>query len=319
MELKVWFEGKTLKETLKFYWILSLYCLKIDNKKSVEWGRPPPARLWKIPYFFFLFLRPSLTHLIFVFFRNMSAASVITDDYKQKTIQTLREERKKILKISINKLQRIQDPETVLCRSVLINNTLTSIKEEHKQSQMRVKLKRQKKSYCDELEPKRICLGDRDRNNGSDADSEEGDFSMDDVRSDTTRPLALCTFNKRILCDNTAMSNNTHVWCEEELEQVGSEEIEDRDVINNFSIDFSISALSYKHSANRCSHISENSNTITSTEDYSGTHAQYVDSFPANSMIHNRNISLKSWQHQKSQKSWIIKFTVCTQCTLCIK
>ena len=42
MELKVWFEGKTLKETPKFYWILSLYCLKIDNKKNVERGRPPP-------------------------------------------------------------------------------------------------------------------------------------------------------------------------------------------------------------------------------------------------------------------------------------
>ena len=36
MELKVWFEGKTLKETLKFYCKLSLYCQKIDNKKSVE-------------------------------------------------------------------------------------------------------------------------------------------------------------------------------------------------------------------------------------------------------------------------------------------
>ena len=28
--------------------------LEIINKKSVEWGRPPP-RLWKIPYFFFFF------------------------------------------------------------------------------------------------------------------------------------------------------------------------------------------------------------------------------------------------------------------------
>ena len=235
---------------------------------------------------------------MFVFFRNMSAASVITDDYKQKIIQKLREERKKILKISINKLQRIQDPETVLCRSVLINNTLTYAKE-HKHFQMRVKLKRQKKSYCDELEPKRICLGDRDRNIGSDADNEEGDFSMDDVRSDTTRPLALCTFNERILSNNTEMSNNTHVWCEEELEQVGSEEIEDVDVISNPLIDFSISAISYKHSADRCSHTLENSNAITSTQmsetdDYPGTHAQYVDSFPTNSMIHYRSISLKS-------------------------
>ena len=56
MELKVWFEGKTLKETPKFYWILSLYCLKIDNKKSVEWGRPPPPGYGKFHTFiFFIF------------------------------------------------------------------------------------------------------------------------------------------------------------------------------------------------------------------------------------------------------------------------
>ena len=55
MELKVWFEGKTLKETPKFYWELSLYCLKIDNKKSVEWGRPPPPGYGKFHTFFFIF------------------------------------------------------------------------------------------------------------------------------------------------------------------------------------------------------------------------------------------------------------------------
>ena len=56
MELKVWFEGKTLKETPKFYWELSLYCLKIDNKKSVEWGRPPPPGYGKFhTFYFFIF------------------------------------------------------------------------------------------------------------------------------------------------------------------------------------------------------------------------------------------------------------------------
>ena len=55
MELKVWFEGKTLKETPKFYWELSLYCLKIDNKKSVEWGRPPPPGYGKFHTFYFFY------------------------------------------------------------------------------------------------------------------------------------------------------------------------------------------------------------------------------------------------------------------------
>lgn len=226
----------------------------------------------------------------------MSNASGSIDDDRQTKRQRLREERKRILKICINKLQRIQDPESVLCRSVLINNTLRSIQEEHKQSQRRVRLKRQKESYCDDMETKRMRLGDLDRSVECDADDEEGDIKTDDIRSDVTRPL--CTFDEVILCDNTETANDIHVWCEEELEQTESEEIEDNNDISNSSFDFSISALSYKQSSDRYSHPLENNNEITSTrisetEDYSGTRAQYVDSFP-NSMVHSSSISLKS-------------------------
>lgn len=35
----------------------------------------------------------------------------------------LKEERRKVLKISVNKLKKIEDPESSLRRSVLINNT----------------------------------------------------------------------------------------------------------------------------------------------------------------------------------------------------
>ena len=52
------------------------------------------------------------------------------------------EERKRVLKICVSKLQTIQDPEAFLCRSVLINNTLRQIQEEHRQSQRRARLKR---------------------------------------------------------------------------------------------------------------------------------------------------------------------------------
>ena len=38
-----------------------------------------------------------------------------------------REERKKVLKLSVRKLRAIEDPETSLCRSVLINNTMKRI------------------------------------------------------------------------------------------------------------------------------------------------------------------------------------------------
>jgi len=52
------------------------------------------------------------------------------------------EERKKVLKICVSKLQTIHDPEAFLCRSVLINNTLRQIQEEHRQGQRRARLKR---------------------------------------------------------------------------------------------------------------------------------------------------------------------------------
>ena len=64
MELKVWIEGKTLKNTFKFDWKLSFYRQKIDKKKC-EMGENPPARLWKIPY---LFLFYSLKSKYFFFF-----------------------------------------------------------------------------------------------------------------------------------------------------------------------------------------------------------------------------------------------------------
>ena len=41
-----------------------------------------------------------------------------------------KEERKKVLKMSVRKLKQIEDPETFLCRSVLINNTMKRIQAE---------------------------------------------------------------------------------------------------------------------------------------------------------------------------------------------
>lgn len=50
--------------------------------------------------------------------------SMISAKYRQK------EERRKVLKISINKLKKIEDPEASLCRSVLINNTVKRLQKE---------------------------------------------------------------------------------------------------------------------------------------------------------------------------------------------
>lgn len=53
--------------------------------------------------------------------------SMISAKYRQK------EERRKVLKISVNKLRRIEDPEAWLCRSVLINNTMKRLQKEAKE------------------------------------------------------------------------------------------------------------------------------------------------------------------------------------------
>lgn len=52
--------------------------------------------------------------------------SMISAKYRQK------EERRKVLKISVNKLRKIEDPEASLCRSVLINNTMKRLQKEAK-------------------------------------------------------------------------------------------------------------------------------------------------------------------------------------------
>lgn len=56
--------------------------------------------------------------------------SMISAKYRQK------EERRKVLKISINKLKKIEDPEASLCRSVLINNTMKRLQKEAKEEKL---------------------------------------------------------------------------------------------------------------------------------------------------------------------------------------
>ncbi|CAG9762936.1 unnamed protein product [Ceutorhynchus assimilis] len=63
--------------------------------------------------------------------------SMISPKYK------LKEERRKVLKISLNKLKKIDDPESNLCRSVLINNTMKRLQQETRDE----KLQKQQLSY----------------------------------------------------------------------------------------------------------------------------------------------------------------------------
>ena len=56
----------------------------------------------------------------------------------------LKEERRKVLKISINKLKKIEDPESSLRRSVLINNTMKRLQKEAREEKLQ---KQQLHSY----------------------------------------------------------------------------------------------------------------------------------------------------------------------------
>jgi len=61
-------------------------------------------------------------------FRNRP--TMISAKYRQK------EERRKVLKISINKLKKIEDPESSLRRSVLINNTMRKLQRESREEKL---------------------------------------------------------------------------------------------------------------------------------------------------------------------------------------
>ncbi|KAJ8968761.1 hypothetical protein NQ317_012718 [Molorchus minor] len=83
--------------------------------------------------------------------------TMISAKYRQK------EERRKVLKISINKLKKIEDPESSLCRSVLINNTMKRLQQETRDEKIQkqqlnynenyLSLKDEKNANFDDLQP----------------------------------------------------------------------------------------------------------------------------------------------------------------------
>jgi hypothetical protein len=64
------------------------------------------------------------------FNNNKGRPSMISAKYR------LKEERRKVLKISISKLKRIEDPESSLRRSVLINNTMKRLQREAREEKL---------------------------------------------------------------------------------------------------------------------------------------------------------------------------------------
>ena len=85
-----------------------------------------------------------------------SGALVMNNSRIQNKRQKIREERKRVARICVSKLQNIHDPESYLCKSVLINNTLRNIQLQHRESLKRTRLHRRKDQ--DDCEAKRQCL-----------------------------------------------------------------------------------------------------------------------------------------------------------------
>lgn len=103
----------------------------------------------------------------------------------------LKEERRKVLKISINKLKKIEDPESSLRRSVLINNTMKRLQKEARDEKL------QKHSY-----PARCYTS---------STSPSSTFSLkDDSREDTSTVSSICSTSSSLDEVPSIMSSTIH-------------------------------------------------------------------------------------------------------------
>jgi hypothetical protein len=100
--------------------------------------------------------------------------------------QKQKEERKKVLRMCVSKLQNIQDPELYLCKSVLINNTLRNIQLEHREAHRKAKIKREREERADEeeSEAKKKCFTVEPQ------DEVENSFAEDIVVDHESNPLS---------------------------------------------------------------------------------------------------------------------------------
>jgi len=211
----------------------------------------------------------------------MDHTDLLNSNNSQK--QKMRDERKKILKICINKLQMIQDPESYLCKSVLINNTLKSIQQEHRELQRsRIRLKRQKKTFCDELENKKLCLEDL-TDKKEEFDLRENDL-INDVISHQNMANDIIThqddsYNDVILLKNTSKSTHVDDWSDEgDYESCDSQD-------KTRTVDISIKSVDYSKENSSDTDINFCNDNFTSIS--------YTQKF-SESLIHSNIIPLQT-------------------------
>ena len=199
----------------------------------------------------------------------------------------IREERKRVIKICVNKLQTIQDPESYLCKSVLINNTLKSMQREHRDSQKR-KLKRQHSSSHDDqyCPTKKMHL----ENSPVTEDNEEEDIHDDISLNDSSNPLSSAyydvnnypsdTLDDVILCDNSTASID--IYCNDN---------EDTDDSVTTSVNISVKTLKTCDTPEEQSCINNNQQLKMFDEEELSKSCN--EHFTA-SIVHNNSISLQS-------------------------
>ena len=165
-----------------------------------------------------------------MYFQSTTMTQNSASSAEVKSKLRIREERKRVIKICVSKLQTIQDPESYLCKSVLINNTLKSMQREHRDSQKR-KLKRQNSSHDDDPCPtKKMHL---ENSPVTDEDNEENDNSDDISLNDSSNPLSSAyydvnnypsdTLDDVILCDNSTASID--IYCDEDTEDSSEDSV----------------------------------------------------------------------------------------------
>ena len=97
--------------------------------------------------------------------------------------QKQKEERRRVVRLCVNKLQKMHDPESFLCRSVLINNTLKNIQLDIKEAQRKSRLKRERPDDDteEEIDAKKVCIADIDDEyiTNSDCNSQNSSYYSD--------------------------------------------------------------------------------------------------------------------------------------------
>ena len=121
-----------------------------------------------------------------------------------------REKRRKILKMCVQKLRDIDDPETVLCRAVLINNTFKTLKYAYR------KVFRPEPEQVHHVEQE-----EEDSDNGEEEEEQEDNVSSDESSNSDDESVPASSSDNESDIDNDAPileAKTDTTYCQDELD-----------------------------------------------------------------------------------------------------